>query len=287
MDGIVPLINLGNTCYINSVLQCFINDPIFIDGIKELLKTNGTNELLLELTNLLNNGNNGNNGYNLSYFIKFFPYFKKYQQNDSHEFLISFLDLITRNVNNPEQFNNIYHGQTRNSIKCTCCGTVTHTIEDFNSINLNIPISESILPLEDLLINYLKKETNNDPNNLFFCNKCNRGTVSEQKIVLWKLPKRLIIVLKRYSGNSINKIQSIIKYPTEKMIIRESISSGIINYSLSGLVIHLGDMYNGHYMSIIKKNDSNYIINDSEISNLSTINNSNKNAYILIYSIIG
>ena len=71
------------------------------------------------------------------------------------------------------------------------------------------------------------------------------------------------------------------------MIIRESISSGIINYSLSGLVIHLGDMYNGHYMSIIKKNDSNYIINDSEISNLSTINNSNKNAYILIYSIIG
>ena len=91
--------NLGNTCYLNSVLQCLINDPCF----KQKLKKTEKNEILFNLINdldvdLTDNDEKNFKHYNLIKIVEFFnKKFPRFQQHDSHEFLLELLDQLDLN----------------------------------------------------------------------------------------------------------------------------------------------------------------------------------------------
>ena len=102
--------NLGNTCYVNSVLQCFIYNEDF----QELVKTD-TN--LAELIKTVN-GEPGK--FDLKLFINSFGKFKRFEQQDAHEFITDLLDKI-------KDIYHFYHGQTKNVVKCSNCKTVKNT----------------------------------------------------------------------------------------------------------------------------------------------------------------
>ena len=154
-------------------------------------------------------------------------------------------------------------------------------IEDFSTINLNVD-SLSELNLTDLFIKYLKKEIHNDQNNLYYCDFCKINTVTEKKIQLWKLPKKLIIVLKRYSPKG-SKIITKVSFD-EQLLIKETGSSDIKKYGLKGIINHIGDTAFGHYYSFIKKEDKWISIDDESINVLNKLNNNNNKSYILFYS---
>ena len=305
---LVSFKNLGNTCYLNGILICFIYSPFFHEKI-ESSKTDST--FIKELKNIITFIDTSckkdiNTKYNLTDFIDYFisekPWFKKFQQNDAHEFLVSFLDLLIKNTptkfkitetdilwkkpwdtfltNNSSPFTRHYHGQTKTTIKCCRCKTIKYIFEEFNSINLNIPLREQ--RLVDLFKDYLKKETNDDDDNLYYCEKCKTNTISLKKVSLNILPETLIVVLKRYSCTG-TKILSEIEYP-EKLSIKESSSSVIKNYQLNCIVNHVGNLFDGHYTtSTLIKNNWYYFDDDSIYLN-NSLNKSNPNAYILIYS---
>ena len=273
---LIRFLNLGNTCYINSVLQCFVNDPEFLKDIG-----NSTNEILIELSGSIENGNTGNNGIvnlnsTIKKFIKQNPYFTRYEQHDSHEFLTCFLDILDKPIQQK------YHGKTKLTIKCKKCNNIKCVFEDFNSINLNVP--EDIPGvLIDLFIKYLKLEIHDDVDNLYFCDSCNENTISEKKLILWKLPEKIIIVFKRYSSNG-KKNNNTVEFPIDKLVIRESESNKIKEYSLQNIIYHLGNMDNGHYVNGIFHNKEWYLIDDSEVSKIPILNNRNNQSYILVYS---
>ena len=277
---LVGIFNLGNTCYINSVLQCFINDSDFQSKINTFKENS---EVLKEIVNfLLSNHELVIRKFNILEFINSFTNkhksFTRFQQHDAHEFLLNFLDLFDSSE---------YYGKTKLQITCCRCKRSKDVIEDFTTINLNVPEvknNKDYSDLTDLFINYLKKEKHDDPNNLYFCDFCKCNTVSEKKIILWKLPKKLIIVLKRYSDNG-SKIHTDVEFSIKDLLIKETESGIVNNYSLTSVINHIGDTNYGHYFCSIKKENKWFLIDDETLSLSSKIDNNNNKSYILFYSI--
>jgi len=284
---LVGFFNLGNTCYINSVIQCFINDSEFVNKLASFKANKESTELFKELVTFLNEPDQDNKKItlrkiNISPFIDYFlsenKYFRRYQQNDAHEFLLNFIELFD---------NKDYYGKTKLSITCKKCKNCKYVTEDFSTINLNVPNNSELndFNLTDLFVKYLKKELHNDPDNLYFCDFCKCNTISEKKISLWKLPKKLIIVLKRYSDNG-SKINTKVDFTTENLLIKESDSSEIMKYSLQSIINHSGDQNYGHYYTILRKDNLWISLDDDSINLGEQLNTTNNKAYILFYSFI-
>jgi ubiquitin carboxyl-terminal hydrolase 36/42 len=248
---IIGLPNIGNTCFINSVLQCFIYTQDFHDII---LNSSEQNELK-ELIKLVNN-EPGN--FEIKKFIDSFEQFQRNEQHDAHEFITVLLDKITTKDNF-----GVYHGKTNTIIQCEVCTTKKNVIEDFNSIHLNIHCD-----IVTAFTDYLKTERHDDSNNLYFCETCKSNTISKKKIVLETLPKHLILVIKRYSHKNIENIN-------KSLLIREQ--ETIKEYILVSVINHYGNLYNGHYTATLV--DKNVSIDDSIQTQIPL------NPYILFYSL--
>ena len=259
---IVVFPNLGNTCYFNSVLQCFIYNQEFQNNLNEL------KELSIELSKIKFDLILDNRYLALFYNIKplthFFP-FKRFEQQDAHECILSFLDLI-------KEKDNLYHGETKTTVRCLKCKNVKNIFEEFNSINLNVPRENT--NLTELFVKYLDKETHDDPDNLYFCETCKSNEPFEKKINLNKLPTNIIFVLKRYN---VDKIHTEVTFQN---IIKIKHFNEIKEYTLKSIINHTGNLHNGHYTNYVIINDDCFFIDDDCIKKEPY---KCKDAYVLFY----
>jgi len=273
--------NFGNTCYINSILQCFIYFCGNLPNLWEFPK-------IKESINFQENDENININFNLKYFLDYFfenyKQFKRFQQNDAHDFLMTFFEILLKQIpgyngnlkiNNP--ITKEYYGQTRLDISCLCCKKTKSVYEYFNTINLNVSENTSIT---NLFIKYLKKEIYSDPENLYYCDCCKKYVISEQKTTLTIIPRQLIIVLKRYTPYG-NKLRCSVKYDSELYIKMDT----ILKYTLNGIINNSGNLYDGHYTSLVKINKNWYDFDDKNINCVESINYNNPDAYILFYTL--
>ena len=257
--------NLGNTCYLNSVLQCLVYNP----ALKNLDPSG--NEIVVELnkiSSLVDTTSNGENLaviYNLRDLIKLLP-FKRFEQQDAHECIMILLDSILPFIK-PE-----YYGETQTNIHCRQCKTVTSIYEDFNCINLTVSTEPS--NLTDMLIKYFEKE-----NITNYCEKCESLNNYEKKVCLNRLAKNLIIVLKRYTFTG-SKILTNIEIDNV-LKLREISSGEVKTYTLCSTINHFGNLYNGHYTNFVFLNNR-WMYIDDQVVQLGDFNS--ENVYILFYS---
>ena len=249
--------NYGNTCYINSILQCLRYQRHFV---KQLAVYESTNDLKIhqEFIDLLFAGCSDET---LRKFItslsKANDEFELWKQCDAHElymFLIS-------SFYEKHKMKNHFEGELLQSITCKKCKYNSETKQKFISLSLSITSEKSP---ESLIEDFEKEE-----NVLYKCEKCDHTTcIKKMKIDIY--PNILVLHLKRFDG--INKISTpvVLKNPN--------------TYRLTAICNHSGTTDSGHYTAAVKKTNQGWlIISDSDIQSLSKIPEKSIYPYILFF----
>ncbi len=266
------IINIGNSCYLNSAIQMLFNSNDFrqlcIDtNLEKIINDyDDTNTLdPSEIKHIVAKNN---------------KMFANNHQHDSHEFIVYLLDVLDKYKHS--QLYNLFGIKTRINIKCkllNCLHQNEHTdVELFLQLPLTNDLTESyrLYKAPEKLI-----EKNN---NGYKCDKCKKISIARRKTITSFWPKNLIIVLKRFNYTSnqwISKDNRKINIP---LIWRHG-------YKLKGGIIHIGAYGGGHYVYFGEENNIWYLCNDSNISIINNIDDFIKHqgamSYILYYILTG
>ena len=179
--------------------------------------------------------------------------------------------ITNKNITLKSLINSLFTFEITKNINCPLCGNSSESSDNIN--NLYLSIYNTKLNLYDLISNYMFETL--DSANKYKCDKCNNlvNATIERKIN--KVPKYLIITLKRYSNQN-NKINDYVNM-YEKCTINNK------NYELRGIVYHSGSTQGGHYVYYGNTNNKWYLYNDSNVSDIDNIDNIIGLGYIYLY----
>lgn len=234
--------NMGNTCYMNSVLQLFMKCEKVVQFLLILSEKSSQDSTIFK---------------NLYYFLQryqkgddFGPQeireimmekklFMRPQQYDAHEFLIQFLDILDEEAKRLKTesisskffshkyytiFNNLEREETKKIV-------ATDTI-------LTLPFSPSLI---ESLKNFHKKESLEEWESESFPKQRFKA---EKNNEIFEWPDYLFIVINRYDVN-FNKINADMDIPLQ-----------IGEYNFLGSVTHFGHFQFGHYVSMVSSSTS-------------------------------
>ncbi len=216
------------------------------------------------------------------------------EQKDASEFLSIFLDRIQdqiKNTSHSEFMVAHFGGLLNNELICKECPHQYDREEPFFAINLPVLQKKSIF---ESLSSFIEGEVL-DGDNAYFCEKCQMKVKTVKRVTIKKLPNYLFIALQRLEYNfdldARVKINDYCEFPFEldmepythqflkkKENLRKSTVENFnqetsqqmededcYQYSLKGVVIHMGMAESGHYYSIIKQNKIQEQVNSDSI----------------------
>lgn len=321
--GLSGIVNVGNTCYMNSVIQCISHTH---DLTKYILTNDYQNDVDIrkkeykltdEYIRILKALWSSNCTIKpVSFKVTLAKLNKQYantMQQDSHEFLIYMIDIIHKTLS--YQVNINYNGNPQNDDDNNAISAIKTWSDTFskeysyltelfygqyhselkcdkceNIFNNFDPFCYLSLPingkktLDECFDEFTKKETL-DVDNKWKCGKCNENTSPDKKIYIWSSPKMLIIQLKRfdYMGNKLNHN---VTFPLDNLDISKYSSKYNNNtkYELYATCNHLGGTNGGHYVACCKNDDKWYNFDDQNVSLIKDNNMViNNSAYLLFY----
>jgi len=339
--GLVGLKNIGNTCFMNSILQCLLNTPLLSDYFmnkSHLREKNPKSRGLAEAFGSLlekvksHTGTNksysgGESTYDLkSHISRVNSMFSGYEQHDAQEFLKALLeginDDLSRVVTKPaykeltadpkkniqdisdEWFNymlardnsiitDLFCGQLLSKTVCNHCGNESLAFDNFWDLALSFNrAGGGSCNLMEMLEQFLKEEELED---LFYCEKCKVRRKSKKRFVIWRLPKVLVVQLKRFEYNQWRreKINKSVSFPVKNLnlsqFVKESTDMSVrnANYTLYGIVNHGGSLNGGHYTAECMNNENKkwYDFNDSMVdeTRMKMDEAASSSPYILFY----
>lgn len=310
------LANIGNTCSINTLVQCIGHCPSFLEFILTTdIEVNKIEKRkysvyieLKEILKMLWVENNSvvprrfieafyesiGNSYTFGEQLDFTEMWMLLLNNIIHEshstthipnYQVSNKNIMQTKVkdslniffkNSNSPLNNLFQGSHIQQITCDKCKYKSHLIEPVAFSHINN--SNIFEGLQDILESQEIKD--------WKCEKCSYDT-GTKFIRFWKLPSIWMIVLQRYNLKS--KTTSPIDIPLIIPIDSNVELSGTNNfhYELKSIANHYGSIDGGHYTATCKNNNGVWCeyndLNVGIIQNINGVLKNNKSAYALFY----
>jgi len=314
LKGVVGIQNMGNTCYCNSIIQLvracdewnlFCSTEDFSQ-----LADNNYKKILVAYQVIINSMWSSYKpsfvrpiGFlsELKQAVKGTPYemFGIRIPNDSHEFLIYLLDHFHEAIKteipcidekngwdkfvskNNSKIVDLFFGMIRKTIHCMHCKNNTYQWEVFNSFKI---------PCEgNTFYDWIQNEIKDSEIEGYKCENCKESCPAKILSRIWKLPRNLFIMIRRFNPN---RTKNMTKCPYDgtdcefSSLFAEESNDPSRNwvYSLRGISDHHGSHMGGHYNTQFKHPVSNeWWIIDDESSNKQSPQFSSSN-YIFLFT---
>ncbi|KAH7442367.1 hypothetical protein KP509_03G085100 [Ceratopteris richardii] len=293
------LANLGNTCFLNSVLQCLTYTPPLaahlqaglhhasckVKGfcvmcalerhVKGALKSNGK---VISPNHFVNNLQSISRSFQL------------YQQEDAHEYMRYLIEALQRcssmdSLGGRNLIELVFGGRLRSQVKCSQCLHCSNKYDPFLDLSLEI---EGVDSFDTALAHFTATEVL-DGENKYHCSMCKTKVRAQKQFTIDKAPPVLTVQFKRFSsvgcyGEKIDK-----KIHFEKEFSLKPFVNGCedeeLAYSLYAVLVHSGwSTHSGHYYCFVRTaGDKWHIMDDSQVSPVSESIVLAQKAYILFY----
>jgi len=313
------LLNLGQTCFLNVVLQALIHNPLLRNFFLSDKHNNSSKACKLtqcmncEMDKLFAEVYSGNKA----------PYgpasllattwssssdLAGYSQQDSHEFFIAALNQLhsTALGSTLTSCNCIVHeafeGQYHSECKCDRCGKAAVTNESFFDISLQLKGKNGDVMEADTLPACLRRFIHPEIMK-FTCSSCKSPQSGTKRLSIRKLPAVLSFQFKRFEHDGQNgksssrKIDTHVRFPASlnmlpytTLMVKSNPDKEtyfgpetMYDYDLFAVINHEGQMDNGHYYNYARSQDEWNRFDDDKVTPSTLEAALNSNAYMCFY----
>eukprot|EP00249_Psilotum_nudum_P008207 c21118_g1_i1 orf=82-2181(+) len=303
------LMNCGNSCFANVVLQCLTyTRPLaayLLQGIHAEKCQRNSWCLMCELQCHVNRVRESQIPFSpigiLSQIRNIGNHLGYGRQEDAHEFMRFAVDSMQsiclhevggeKAVDPRSQettfIQHIFGGHLRSQVKCMQCHNISDKYE--NMMDLTVEIQGNLESLEDALTQYTAPEWL-DGENKYKCDRCNAYVEAKKCLTVHEAPNILTIALKRFQGGKFGKLNKHVSF-TEVLDMSPYMSEKADkppHYRLYAAVVHVDTQnasFFGHYICYVRDTRGSwYKVDDSMVIEVDLEQVMQQRAYMLLYA---
>jgi hypothetical protein len=158
--------------------------------------------------------------------------------------------------------------------------------ESYCSLDLSIPSSPISGNTQITLLDCFDSFISDELLSGWFNERTKSYESVRKSIIFWSLPNILIITLKRYLSDGINKNCAFVDFPLDDLDLSKYVvgyKANSYKYKLIGVGNHMGGLMGGHYNAFVKTSNKWYCFDDSVVYEMNDRPIVTPSAYCLFY----
>ncbi|CEN59638.1 Putative Ubiquitin C-terminal hydrolase Ubp8 [Aspergillus calidoustus] len=321
-QGVRGLFNLGQTCYLNVILQTMLHDPI----LNTYFLGNGHQPHDCTINDCIGcavaeafadfNTIDKPEGFAALNLLlaswRASPALAGYQQQDAHEYYQFLVDKLHASAEGHREghgkgchcfFHRTFYGKLRSSVTCDKCGNVTKTEDPIVDLSLDVQAKKRVMggggsghSTAPTLSGCLESFTSPEKlmADVYNCDGCG-GTPQKatKQLQIKKLPAILCMQLKRFEHTFAvsEKLEGRIDFPLSINMLPyttnpdTAVDKSRYIYDLSSAVVHKGKLEAGHYYVYCRQGEEWMLFNDDQVTPVTEAEVLGVDAYLLFYNL--